>query len=134
MAQAQDKTLYWQRYDVDLTVQPNSDILVEETQQIVFTSGTFTFGFAAIPLDRVEQITDLELSELIDGSERPYTPNSSGEYGFTTTTNEGNLEITWYFPPTRDSEHTYILRYRVIGGLRIYLGREDKSLIRRPAP
>jgi uncharacterized membrane protein len=125
IAQAQDKTLYWQRYDVDLTVQPNSDILVEETQQIAFTGGTFTFGFAAIPLDRVEQITDLQLAELIDGSERPYTPNSSGEYGFTTTTNEGNLEITWYFPPTRDSEHTYILRYRVIGGLRIYEGGDQ---------
>lgn len=120
VAQAQEKTLYWQRYDVNLTVQPNSDILVEETQQIVFTSGAFTFGFAAIPLDRVERITDLQLSEIINGSERPYTPNSTGQYGFTTNINEGDLEITWYFPPTSNSEHTYILRYRVIGGLRIY--------------
>jgi uncharacterized membrane protein YgcG len=119
-AQAQEKTLYWQRYDVNLDVQTNSDILVEETQQIVFTSGTFTFGFAAIPLDRVEQITDLQLSEIINGSERPYTPNSTGEYGFTTSVNEGDLVITWYFPPTSNSEHTYVLRYRVIGGLRIY--------------
>lgn len=120
LAQAQEKTLYWQRYDVNLTVQPNSDILVEETQHIVFTSGTFTFGFAAIPLDRVERLTDLQVSEIINGSERPYTPNTSGQYGFTTNTNNGNLEITWHFPPTRDSEHTYILRYRVVGGLRIY--------------
>ena len=29
-AQAQDKTLVWDRYDVNLTVEPNSDILVEE--------------------------------------------------------------------------------------------------------
>jgi uncharacterized membrane protein YgcG len=118
--QAQEKTLYWQRYDVNLDVQTNSDILVEETQQIVLTSGTFTFGFAAIPLDRVERITDLQVSEIINGSERPYTPNSTGEYGFTTSVNENNLEITWYFPPTSNSEHTYLLRYRVIGGLRIY--------------
>lgn len=120
VAQAQEKTLYWQRYDVNLAVQSNSDILVEETQQIVFTSGTFTFGFAAIPLDRVERITDLQLSEIINGSERPYTPNSTGQYGFTTNINEGDLEINWYFPPTSNSEHTYLLRYQVIGGLRIY--------------
>ncbi|MCB0179546.1 MAG: DUF2207 domain-containing protein [Anaerolineae bacterium] len=122
---AQDKTLFWQRYDVDIDVQTNGDMLIEETQQIDFTSGSFHFGFAAIPLDRVERITDIQVSEVINGSERPYTPNSSSEYGFTTTRNEGNLEITWYFPPTQNSEHTYILRYRVIGGLRIYEGGDQ---------
>ena len=126
VTQAQEKTLYWQRYDVDLVVQPNSDILVQETQQIVFTGGSFSFGFAAIPLDRVEQITDLQVSEIIGGSERPYTPNSDSDYGFTAYTNdEGDLEISWYFPSTRDSEHTYILRYRVVGGLRIYDGGDQ---------
>jgi hypothetical protein len=120
VAQAAEKTLVWQRYDVNLTVQPNADILVEEIQEIAFTSGTFTFGFAAIPLDRVERLADVQLSEVINGAERPYTPNSTGQYGFTAGQNNGNLEITWYFPPTRNSVHTYILRYRVSGGLRIY--------------
>jgi hypothetical protein len=124
-AQAQEKSLYWQRYDVNLTVQPNSDILVEEIQQIAFTSGTFRFGFAAIPLDRVEDIADVQLSEIINGVERPYTPGSSNEYGFVTSINEGNLEITWYFPPTGNSTHSYILRYRVIGGLRFYEGGDQ---------
>lgn len=125
LVQAQDKTLIWDRYDVNLTVQPNSDILVEEIQQITFTSGTFRFGFAAIPLDRVEDITDVSVSEIINGSERAYTPNSTGEFGFTTATNEGNLEITWYFPSTQNSTHTYILLYRVVGGLRIYDGGDQ---------
>lgn len=125
IAQAAEKTLVWQRYDVNLTVQPNSDILVEEIQEIAFTGGTFTFGFAAIPLDRVERITAVQLSELINGTERPYAPNSTREYGFTAGQNNGNLEITWYFPPTRSSVHTYILRYRVIGGLRIYAGGDQ---------
>jgi len=120
-AQAQDKTLFWERYDVNLTVQRNSEILVEEIQQIEFTSGTFRFGFAAIPLDRLERITDVSVAEVINDRERAYTPNSSSEYGFTTSTNDSNeLEITWYFPPTSNSQHTYILRYRVIGGLRFY--------------
>ncbi len=37
---AQDKTLYWQRYDVDLSPQTNGDLHVEETQELVFTNGT----------------------------------------------------------------------------------------------
>ncbi len=119
-AQAQEKSLYWQRYDVNLAVQPNSDILVEEIQQIAFTSGTFRFGFRAIPLDRVEQITEVQVSEIINGVERPYTPRSSSQYGFVTSISEGELKITWYFPPTSNSSHTYIVRYRVVGGLRFY--------------
>jgi uncharacterized membrane protein YgcG len=119
-AQAQDKTLYWQRYDVNLNIQPNSDILIEEIQEITFTSGTFQFGFAAIPLDRAEAITEVRVSELINSQERVYQPNSTANYGFTTAETEGNLEITWYFPPTSNSTHTYVLRYRVIGGLRMY--------------
>lgn len=123
---AQSKTLVWERYDVNLEVLPNSDILVEEIQEIAFTSGTFRFGFAAIPLDRVETISDVSVSEIINGAERPYTPNSTGEYGFTTAVNDSNeLEITWYFRPTSNSTHTYILRYRVEGGLRIYEGGDQ---------
>jgi uncharacterized membrane protein YgcG len=122
---AQDKTLYWQRYDVNIFVEKNSDIQVEEVQNIQFTSGTFRFGFAAIPLDRLEQITDVRVSEIINGSERDYSPNSSNAYGFTTHNTGTDLEITWYFPPTANAQHTYILRYRVIGGLRIYEGGDQ---------
>ncbi len=124
-AQAQEKSLYWQRYDVNITVQQNSDMLVEEIQQIAFTSGTFRFGFRAIPLDRVERIADVQVSEIVAGVERPYRPGSSAEYGFVTDTNQGELEVEWFFPPTSDSTHTYIVRYRVIGGLRFYEGGDQ---------
>ena len=43
-AQAQSKSLYWQRYDVDITVQKNGDMRVVETQELVFTNGSFTYG------------------------------------------------------------------------------------------
>ena len=49
VAQAQDKTLYWQRYDVDLAPQTNGDLHVAETQELVFTNGTFRYGQRAIP-------------------------------------------------------------------------------------
>jgi uncharacterized membrane protein YgcG len=124
-AQAQDKSLFWERYDVDIDVQQNSDMLVEELQQIAFTNGTFRFGFRSIPLDRVEGITDVQVSEIIDGVERPYTPGSTDQFGFTTSINDGELEITWYFPPTSNSTHTYVIRYLVNGGLRFYEGGDQ---------
>jgi uncharacterized membrane protein YgcG len=124
-ALAQEKTLYWERYDVNIAVQTDSDMLIEEIQEIAFTSGTFTFGFAAIPLDRVEQITDISVSELTPDGERAYTPNSTASYGFTTQEFEGNLEINWYFPAVSNTTRTYILRYRVIGGVRIYEGGDQ---------
>jgi hypothetical protein len=120
ITRAQDKTLYWNRYDVNIAVQPNSDMLIDEVQEIVFTSGTFRFGFAAIPLDRVDRIVDVQISEIINGQERQYTPNSTAEYGYTTAEVDNNLEVTWYFPATSGSTHTYVLSYRVIGGVRIY--------------
>jgi hypothetical protein len=107
VTRAQDKTLYWNRYDVNVAVQPDSDMLVEEVQEIVFTSGSFTFGFATIPLGRVEQIVDVQVSEIINGQERQYQPNSTAEYGFTTAEVGDNLEVTWYFPP-HQQQHTYL--------------------------
>ncbi len=125
VAGAQDKSLLWQRYDVNIKVESNSDMLVEEIQQIQFTSGVFHFGYATIPLDRVDRLTDISLAEVINGQERAYTAGSDSDYGFVTSTNNNQLEITWYFPATSDSTHTYILRYRAIGGLRIYDGGDQ---------
>ncbi|HLF36730.1 MAG TPA: hypothetical protein VI520_02225, partial [Anaerolineales bacterium] len=42
-AAAQGKTLYWERFDVTLAIQPNGDLRVVERQRIRFTSGTFTY-------------------------------------------------------------------------------------------
>ena len=47
--QAQSQTLYWERFDVNITVMENGDFVVEEDQRIVFTSGQFHFGYRNIP-------------------------------------------------------------------------------------
>ena len=57
VAQAQDQSLYWERFDVNVTVLPSGDFVVEEIQEIVFTSGEFHFGYRSIPMDRLENIT-----------------------------------------------------------------------------
>jgi uncharacterized membrane protein len=125
-ALAQDKALIWDRYDVNITVQPNSDMQIEEIQAISFTSGTFTFGFAAIPLDRVENLTDIRVFEQQGDRLREYAPSASQQpYTFTTFVENNEQIIRWYFPPTANSTHIFELHYRVQGGLRIYEGGDQ---------
>ncbi len=119
---AQEKTLVWNRYDANITVQKNGDIFVEETQEITFTSGSFHFGYRAIPLDRVEDITNLQVFERQGDRLMPFAESSSeNENTFRSFVNDSNeLVIYWYFPYTSGTTHTYVLRYVVKGGLRIY--------------
>ncbi|RLC66160.1 MAG: hypothetical protein DRI48_05310, partial [Chloroflexi bacterium] len=116
VAHAQSKTFYWERFDVNIHVLPNGDFVVEEIQEIVFTGGEFHFGYRNIPMDRLENITDVEVRE----GDRQYERGSGGEYTFYTYTEEGDFVIKWFFPYTSDSSHTFTLRYTVQGGLRYY--------------
>ena len=59
----QTKTLYWQRYDPDITILKNGDFRVEETQELVFTNGTFRFGQREIPINRFSDLTDITVRE-----------------------------------------------------------------------
>ncbi len=124
---AQDKTLRWNRYDVNIAVQPNGDFTVEETEEIAFTSGSFHFGYRAIPLDRVESLSDIQIFERRGDRLIEYKQsNSEDEYTFTVSTNSDNEQVIyWYFPYTENSVHTYVIRYVVKGGLRIYDGGDQ---------
>lgn len=118
-AQAQSKTLVWDQYDVFINVLPNGDLRVTERQTITFTSGTFSFGFAVIPLDRTNGIVDVQVSEpsgpvyqQVDYGTEPYT--------FYTNRSGDEIEIRWLFPPVANESRTYDLSYTVKGAVRIY--------------
>ena len=116
MAHAQSQSLYWERFDVNITVMPNGDFVVEEIQEITFTSGEFHYGYRNIPMDRLEDITDVEVLE----GGRQYERGYGDAYTFQTSVDGGDFFIRWYFPYTSNSSHTYVLRYTVQGGLRYY--------------
>ena len=114
-AAARSKSLYWQRFDVDVTVLPNGDLRVVETQEIVFEGGPFQYGYATIPGDRLDDITDIEIWQ----ADRSYR-RGSGDYTFQSGWEEGDLWVRWYFPSTSDSTHTFEFRYTVQGAVRRY--------------
>src|SRR4051794_28630802 len=61
---AQDsRSVEWKRFDVALTVNQDGTVHVAETQQISFSGGSFSKGFADIPLGRVDGISGVKVSE-----------------------------------------------------------------------
>jgi hypothetical protein len=110
--------LAWSRYDVDIQVNTNGTLTVTEIQTIQFTGGqSYRKGFAVIPQAR-GSIHDVKVWE----GPQAYTPSGSQQpYTFSTSTNDnGDLEIVWYFPPTANSIHTFNLQYTVRDGLLYY--------------
>ena len=116
-ASARTKSLYAERFDVDMTLLPNGDLRVVETLEIVFQGGPFHFGFRTIPGNRLESIGNIEVWE---GERRYQSGSSLGEYSFAAAWSEGDLDVRWYFPYTSDSTHTFEFHYTVKGVVRRY--------------
>jgi hypothetical protein len=70
-AQGAGRSVAWQRFDVDLAIQLDGSVQVSETQAIQFT-GTYQQGYRLVPLDRTTGVTDVSVSETIDGRSIPY--------------------------------------------------------------
>jgi uncharacterized membrane protein YgcG len=114
-AHAQSKSLEWLRLDADITVQPNGDLQIVETNVINFTNGSFSFGFRDIDLSRVTDVVDISVEE-------------SGQPLETEIVNTENntLRIKYYFlTPAREEQRTFILRYTVQGATRYYEGGDQ---------
>ena len=123
-ASAQEKSLVWERFDVDIVIQRDGTFDVAEHQTILFTRGAFTFGFREIAKDKLSSLSDWSLTDdsgnrytLVKGSREPYS--------FTVTDQGSNYVIYWYFPPTANRSETYTLSYTVHGGLRYYEGGDQ---------
>jgi uncharacterized protein (TIGR04222 family) len=110
-----DRSVTWERFDVDLTLLEGGALDVVETQRIRF-NGTYRQGFREIPLDKVTAITDLSVEE--EG--RTYTRGSNQPYGYTVGRDSDSVRIDWAFPPTTNTSRTFIIRYRAEGALRVF--------------
>jgi hypothetical protein len=123
-ADAQEKTLVWERFDVDIVVNEDGSFNVAEQQQIRFTRGSFTFGFREIPARNYSYIDNWSVT---DASGNRYEPASGGSapYTFVVERQGGSYVIRWYFPPMANAAETYTLSYRVHGGLRYYEGGDQ---------
>lgn len=117
-ASAAEKSLVWERFDVDIQVNNDGTFDVAEHQAIRFIDGTFTFGYRDIPKRNFSYLSDWSVT---DAAGNVYTQAMSGglPYTFVVDDSGGSYTIRWYFPETSQAQ-TYTLRYRVHDGLRYY--------------
>ena len=99
---------YWEFITVDIDVQENGDMLVTETQKYVFVGGNTTGCYRWIPLDKVDSIDSVEVSE--GGRTIPTI----------TGVKNNQLWIKWRYHLSPPESRTFVLKYRVIGGLHIH--------------
>ena len=103
-----DPPFYWESIDVLIDVQQNGDMVVTETQTYVFTGPHDTERFRRIPLEKVDGITSVRVSQ--DGRALPSD----------TDVDDGQLWIRWSHLPLNPPEKaTFVVEYRVLGGLHL---------------
>jgi hypothetical protein len=120
-ASAQSTSVYWEQYDVELDVRSDGTVHVTEDQTVVF-NGTFSHGFADIPLSQIEDIDTVSVT--IDGEPARFVDPGAytqqpGTFTYRSTSSE--LNIDYAFPTTSfgDERHV-VLEYEVSGALRVY--------------
>jgi len=120
IAHAQSQSLYWERFDVDIQVQPNGDLRVTETQTINFTSGVFREGYAELSTTNTDGITGVTVSE--DGVAYTGFSNSCclDDQEFAVERSDGSVSVIWHMGRTQDQTRTFVLAYTVKGAIRRY--------------
>lgn len=107
--EAETKTLEWMRLDTEITVLPNGDLRIVETNVIEFTSGTFTFGYRDIDSSRLIGIADVLVTE--QGRALPVELSQ---------TEEGYFRIRYEFEPARQEQRVFTVEYTARGATRYY--------------
>lgn len=107
------KSYFAERFDVDIKLESNGELLVTETVAFNFEGGPFTFVFRDIirnELDRLEFV-----SARMDGTVLP----TGSQAGQVEVSQDGDsLKVVWHFEPVSDSRHVFELTYRVVGAVR----------------
>jgi uncharacterized membrane protein YgcG len=99
---------HWEFINVEIDLQENGDMLIKETQQYVFDAPYSDQRYRWIPLDGIGGIADITVTE--DGKPVNIRTNIESNRQWIKWTKAVN-------PPDR---HTFVLSYRVIGGLTIH--------------
>ncbi|MCI5139918.1 MAG: DUF2207 domain-containing protein, partial [Candidatus Electrothrix sp. AR1] len=111
-ASAKSPPFYWEFINVLIDLQVNGDMDITETQKYVFTGPHTNERYRYIPLDKVGAIDQIEVFE--------------GEEKLAVETNikNGQRWIKWQHELNPPESHTFVLKYRVIGGIQVH-GEED---------
>ncbi|MGH2542697.1 MAG: DUF2207 family protein, partial [Ardenticatenaceae bacterium] len=122
-AHAQEQSLYWERFDVELDVREDGTFRVTEDNYVNFTSGTFRYGFREIADERTTGIRDFEV--VVDGQRLEQTDGLDEPGTFYTYPGVDGIGVRYYFSEPTSGQHHIALSYTVDGGLRHYEGGDQ---------
>ena len=137
-AQAVDQLYHYDSIDVNIDIQSNSDMDITETQKLVYQSGTFYYAYRWIPLDRIDIIDSVSVSEgnrlypenpavrkWIEERQEDGTAPGGNSYAFSTWIDNNKRWIGWWFPATSGMSRTWIIKYHVQGGMLIGQNKDE---------
>ncbi|MGB8686692.1 MAG: DUF2207 domain-containing protein [Microcoleus sp.] len=104
---AQQLPFYWDNINVTIDLQTNGDMLVTETQKYVFATNYTNQRYRYIPLDKVDEIKDVTVAE----NNRIIASSTGFE--------NNQLWIRWQHELKPPDSHTFVIKYRVVGGLQV---------------
>ena len=100
------------RYDSRIEVLDGGTIRVTETIALRFESGTFKQFYRAVPTRLTDGVEIV--SAAMDG--QPFSTGDGPQH--VEVSGSSNVRVTWHFPPTSESAHTFDLVYLVHGVVR----------------
>src|SRR5215203_1167364 len=130
-------SVIWDRYDVEIDVQDDGTFQVTERMEVTFSgSHEYTFGYAEIPLDRVEEITNVAV-RIGEGTDDDVTMSaarlvSPSEYErepgtYKAVDTGANMDIEYAFAPISNGSITVELTYDALGALRVYTDEDPPN-------
>ena len=108
-ATAEAKSYSADRYDSRIVVLADGSLEVVETVVFRFEDGPFTYVFREIPTRRTDAIE--VVSAAMDGRQLPIGKNT----GEVEIRRGSPIHVRWHFAPRSNSNHTFVLTYRVRG-------------------
>ncbi|MFG6098890.1 DUF2207 domain-containing protein [Leptothoe sp. ISB3NOV94-8A] len=98
---------FWDSIDVDMALEADGDLLVTETQKYVFTQPHSNERYRYIPLEGIDSITDVAVYE----NNEPLTVQTGRR--------NNDYWIRWQHSLNAPAAHTFVLQYRVVGGIQV---------------
>ncbi|MES2436655.1 MAG: DUF2207 domain-containing protein [Patescibacteria group bacterium] len=128
-AQTSDRSYKYESIYYSYSINKDSSVDARETQTYIF-QGTYHAAERIIPLNKIDDITDISVVDATTGtpliySTEPIDKNDPASWGkYTVTLENSNYYIRWYYDLT-DTTHTWIVSYKLHGAI-TFLKEKDE--------
>jgi len=120
-AAAEAPQVRYDRFDVDIAIDPSGNFRVTEKQTLTFppAPSTFTRASRNIGLSSVTDVRDVVVTSGSQTYTQTTNTTSRTPNTFSLDRSDSNLKIEWYFAQAAGQQRSFSIAYTVVGGLRI---------------